>query len=157
MGLPITITMVMAFAIKAAGFSPALVGGLIAAILGIFIFSILFALISKFTADFVVPIMLLNTASSLTGWRTFLSLLGANKARMTLYILFQIVIWLVIGFISFFICVIGCCCCCIGVVLFIPYVGTVILLPLIAFKRAYSLFYLRQFGPQFDVFSPRVS
>ena len=29
----------------------------------------------------------------------------------------------------------------------------VVLLPLIAFKRAYSLFYLRQFGAQFDVFS----
>jgi hypothetical protein len=29
----------------------------------------------------------------------------------------------------------------------------VILLPLFAFKRAYSLFYLRQFGAQFDVFS----
>jgi hypothetical protein len=33
----------------------------------------------------------------------------------------------------------------------IPYVGTVALLPILAFKRAYSLYYLAQFGSKYDV------
>ena len=35
----------------------------------------------------------------------------------------------------------------------IPYVGTVLLLPLGVFNRAYSLHYLAQYGPEFDVFA----
>jgi hypothetical protein len=35
----------------------------------------------------------------------------------------------------------------------IPYIGTVILLPVFVFKRAYSLMYLRQYGLEFDVFA----
>ena len=97
--------------------------------------------------------MFLNTESSVAGWKQCLALIGANKAQMLLYILFQIVIWMAIAFISLAICLIGCCCCCASILLLVPYIGTVILLPLIAFKRAYSLFYLRQFGTQFDVFS----
>jgi hypothetical protein len=34
----------------------------------------------------------------------------------------------------------------------IPYLGTVLLLPILVFKRAYSLHYLAQYGPQYDVF-----
>ena len=96
--------------------------------------------------------MFLQTASCVAAWRIFLALLKTNKARILLYVLFQIVISLVIGFITSLVCLIGCCLCCSFVLLFIPYVGTVILLPLFVFKRAYSLFYLRQFGPQFNVF-----
>jgi hypothetical protein len=42
------------------------------------------------------------------------------------------------------------------VLLLIPYIGKVIVLPLLVFERAYSLHYLRQFGPQFDVFSSEI-
>ena len=34
----------------------------------------------------------------------------------------------------------------------LPFVGTVLLLPVLLFKRAYSLYYLAQYGPQYDVF-----
>jgi len=142
--------------LQSAGLTAAAIAGIIAAIVGVIVLAIFFALVAKFTKDFVVPIMLLNTESSLAGWRIFLSLLGVNKARITLYVLFQILICMVIGFISFFICLIMCCCCCLFILLLIPYVGTVILLPLFVFQRSYSLFYLRQFGPQFDVFTPPV-
>jgi hypothetical protein len=152
-GMPVAFAVVAFLGLHAAGLTAAAIGGILAAIFGAVVLGIFFTLIAKFTNDFVVPIMSLQTASALAGWRMFLKLLGSNKGRMTLYILFQIVIWMVIGSISLAICVIGCCCCCIGVLLLVPYVGTVILLPLFAFKRAYSLFYLRQYGAQFDVFS----
>jgi MFS family permease len=119
----------------------------------IFVLSIALFLVRKFTFDFVVPIMFLRTASCVTGWREFLTILSINKARFTVYILFQIVISIVIGTIIFIGACIGCCLCCASILLIIPYIGTVILLPLLVFERAYSLYYLRQFGAGFNVFS----
>jgi len=119
----------------------------------VFVLAIALSLVSKFTFDFVVPIMFLRTASCTAGWREFLTILSVNKARLALYIIFQIVIAIAIGTIVFIGFCIGCCFCCASMLLFIPYIGTVILLPLFVFKLAYSLYYLRQFGPSFDVFS----
>jgi hypothetical protein len=102
--------------------------------------------------DFVVPIMFLRTTSCTGGWREFLGLLSANKARFALYILFQIVIAIAIG--AIILAAVCVTCCCAACILAIPYIGTVLILPLLVFKRAYSLLYFRQFGPQFDVFSP---
>jgi hypothetical protein len=119
----------------------------------VFVLAIAMSLVRKFTFDFVAPIMFLQTASCVAGWREFLTILSVNKAHLALYILFQIVIAIAIGTIVFIGFCIGCCLCCVSLLLFIPYIGTVILLPLLVFKRAYSLYYLRQFGPGFDVFS----
>jgi hypothetical protein len=115
--------------------------------------AIIFALISKFTKDFVVPIMFLRTTSCTAGWREFLTILSVNKARFVLYILFQIIIGIVIGIIVWMGFCIGCCLCCVSFLLLIPYIGTVILLPVFVFQRSYSLLYLKQYGPEFDVFS----
>jgi hypothetical protein len=124
-------------------------------IIGLIIFfgSIIFGLISKFTMDFVVPIMFLRTTSCTAGWREFITILSVNKARFVLYILFQIVIGMAIGAIKVMGFCITCCCCCISILLLIPYIGTVILLPIHVFTRSYSLLYLKQFGPEFNVFS----
>ena len=141
------ITMVTKTAPYAASIPGIILCGLI-----IFALSISLSLVRKFTFDFVAPIMFLQTASCVAGWREFLTILSVNKARFALYILFQIVIAIAIGTIIFIGFCIGCCFCCASLLLFIPYIGTIILLPLFVFKRAYSLYYLRQFGPGFDVF-----
>ena len=39
----------------------------------------------------------------------------------------------------------------------VPYLGTVLLLPVLVFQRAYSLHFLAQFGPAYDVFPPAAS
>jgi hypothetical protein len=116
---------------------------------------ITFALLFKFMYDFVVPIMFLRTMTCTNAWREFLTILSANKARFTLYILFQIVIAIAIGAILMTAACITCCCA--ACIFAIPYIGTVLMLPLLVFKRAYSLFYLRQFGPEFDVFIPEIA
>jgi hypothetical protein len=118
----------------------------------VFVLAIVLSLVRKLTFDFVVPIMFLQTASCVAGWREFLTILSVNKARLALYILFQIVIAIAIGTIVFIGFCIGCCFCCASLLLFIPYIGTVILLPIFIFKKSYTLYYLRQFGPGFDVF-----
>ena len=113
-------------------------------------------LVKKLTFDFVVPIMSLRMVSCTAGWREFMTLLSANKFRFALYLLFQIVILFVIGTIKVIGFCIGCCLCCASCLLFIPYIGTIIMLPLFVFERGYSLYYLQQFGPQFDVFRAEI-
>ena len=120
-----------------------------------FVVVILFLLISKFMEDFVVPIMYLRTSSCVEAWREFLGILSVNKCRFLLYILFQIVIGIAVTAIVLAAVMVTCCCAC--CLLAIPYIGTVLFLPVLIFKRAYSLFYLRQYGSQFDVFVPEAA
>jgi len=128
--------------------------GLIMNIVAFICIIIVFSLVAKFTADFVVPIMFLGTTSCVAAWRQFLALLSANKARFFLYILFQIVIAMAIG--AIVIAAVCVTCCCAACILAIPYIGTVLMLPLLIFRRAYSLYYLQQFGPRFDVFTGEI-
>jgi hypothetical protein len=131
-------------------FAIGILGGIL---IGLFILfgAIIFGLISKFTMDFVVPIMFLRTTSCTAGWREFLTILSVNKARFIVYILFQIVIGIAIGAIVLTVVLVTCCCA--ACFLAIPYIGTVLMLPVHVFTRSYSLLYLKQFGPEFDVFS----
>ena len=108
-----------------------------------------FFLIRKFTIDFVVPIMYLRGNRCLEAWREFRRLLRSNLGNFVLYLLFQLVIALVTTVMVLVIMVVCCPVCCF---LMIPYVGTVLLLPIIMFKRAYSLHYLAQYGPSYNVF-----
>jgi len=128
--------------------------GIVMIVLVFFVLAIAFWLVKRFTTDFVLPIMFLRSTSCTTAWRQFLTLLSANKGRFTLYALFRIVIAIAIGVVIALGFCIGCCLCCVSVLLLIPYIGTVILLPVFVFERSYSLCYFRQFGPQFDVFTP---
>ncbi|MHC4266556.1 MAG: DUF7544 domain-containing protein, partial [Planctomycetota bacterium] len=118
-----------------------LAAGVVISVLLMIIAAVFFGILSNFTKDFVVPIMYLGTARCVDGWREFLFILSVNKCKFLLYILFQIVIGIVIGSILFalslFTC--GCACC----LMAIPYIGTVVLLPILVFSRSYSLYYLR--------------
>ena len=109
------------------------------------------ALFFKFTNDFVIPVMYLGTCRCTEAWGRFLQILSRRKGAFALYILFQIVIAMFIG--AIVMAVIFGTCCCAAFFLAIPYIGTVLMLPLLVFKRAYSLYYLRQFGAAFDVFA----
>ena len=130
------------------------IAGLIALSIIIIPLVIAVALLFKFTYDFVVPIMFLRTASCVDAWRRFWALLSKNLGKFIVYILFQIVITMAIGGILMAAMCITCCCA--ACILVIPYIGTVLMLPLLIFKRAYSLYYLRQFGPSFDCLTPEI-
>lgn len=107
-------------------------------------------LIQKITTDFVVPIMFLRTVSCRAAWREFLFILTANSGRFILYLVFQIAIWIVIAILVVMLACVTCCCA--ACVLGIPYLGTVLFLPVLVFHRSYTLYYLEQFGPDFDIF-----
>ena len=126
--------------------------GIIAGILGFLLLCIVLAVVTKFTQDFVVPIMYLRMTNCMTAWREFLDILSARKGAFFVYILFQIVISMGISAVVFAFVLVTCCCAC--CLMMIPYIGTVVLLPVLVFKQAYSLHYLRQLGSDFDVFAP---
>ena len=69
-----------------------------------------------------------------------------------LYFLFQIVLGVAIG--TLIVMVVLVTCCCAGCLMALPFLGTVLLLPVLIFKRAYPLYFLAQFGPEYDVFPP---
>ena len=112
--------------------------------------AVVFGIIQKFLEDFVVTILFLRGGTCCSAWREFGGLLMARPGQFALYILFQIVLAMVIGTLVLFAVLLTCCIA--GCVMALPYVGTVLLLPVLIFKRSYALYYLAQYGPQYDVF-----
>ncbi len=112
-----------------------------------------FWVVAKLLTDFVVPIMFLRGGGCLQGWGVLLGLLFGNPARFILYFLFQIVLSL--GIVVLILTAVLATCCVLGCFLAIPYLGTVLLLPVLVFRRAYSVCYLAQYGPDYDAFGGR--
>jgi len=133
-------------------FSEALSGLSYAAMIFGIIIMICFGFVAAFVAlmleAFVIPIMYKFDLKATEAWRYFLPWLKARPWQFVLYAVF--VIALVFVFLCFFalICLLTCC------IVALPYVGTVILLPLYVTYRIFSLEFLAQFDPNFDVFTP---
>jgi len=126
--------------------------GLAAIFLAMLAVGIFFVILRKLTTDFVVPLMYLRGSKCLAAWGEFRQMLASNFGGFVLYLLFQILLSLAIGIMLLIIIILTCCIA--GCVLAIPFVGTVLLLPLLVFRRAYSLYYLAQYGPSYNVFLP---
>ena len=130
------------------------VGGIFGAVgLGLVLIAVavVFAIIHKLTTDFVVPIMFLRRTRCLTAWKELWTLLSSHAGQFILYLLFSIVLAMAIGMMVMMAMIVTCCFCC---MMLLPYVGTVVVLPVLVFKRSYSLYFLAQFGREYDVFPP---
>lgn len=102
-----------------------------------------------FLIDFVVPIMYRERIGAVAAWRRFSPLFGRHPGHFLLYGL--LVLGLRIG-VGLGVVAVGFATCCLGfLILLIPYVGTVVLLPVHYTFRAYSLELLAQHGPGFDL------
>ena len=117
-----------------------------------FCVAIVFAIIRKLTLDFVVPIMFLRRNRCLSAWKELGGLISSHTGAFILYFLFQIVLTMAIGTIIVGAILITCCIA--GCLMVLPYLGTVLLLPVSMFKRCYSLYFLAQFGRDYDAFPP---
>jgi hypothetical protein len=129
--------------------------GLLLAIALVFLMiavGIVFWVIGRLTRDFVVPLQFLRRSRILDAWRELGAVLRGNLGHLILYLLFRIVLAICIAVIV--VAVVLATCCIAGCLFALPYLGTVFLLPILVFERAYSLHYLAQFGPEYDVFSP---
>jgi len=113
---------------------------------------VIFWIIGRLTRDFVVPLQFLHRSRCLAAWRELGGMLRGNLGHLVLYLLFRIVLAMAIAVVLVGVVLVTCCIA--GCLLALPYLGTVLLLPILVFERAYSLHYLAQFGPDYDVFSP---
>ncbi len=97
------------------------------------------------TLWFMVPVMYRQRVGPVAACTQVLGLMASYPWPFLLYVLFVFVLILA-GMIAG--CVVTCVTCCVAA---IPYVGTVVLLPLYVFYYSYTLLFLRQFGPGYDV------
>src|SRR5439155_17304383 len=96
-------------------------------------------------ASFMVPVMYRRRCRAYEAFRAATSLIARHPGEIMLYCLFVIVLAVASVMLG---CVVTCATCCIAA---IPYVGMVILLPVFVLLRSFSLLFLRQFGPEYDV------
>ncbi len=109
-----------------------------------------FVVVAKLTQDLVVPIMFLRRGTPRQAWGELLGLFAGRLNLLIVYLLFQIVLGMAIGAVVL-VAVIATCCIA-GCLLLLPYLGTVALLPVLVFQRAYSVYYLGQLGAPYDLF-----
>ncbi len=117
------------------------------------IFVILY--ISTFLTDFVVPIMYKNRVSATEAWKTFLSLFSQYWFYFILYgiVKFFLYVLVVTGVV-----LIGFFTCCFGfLLLVIPYISSVVMLPVSFTFRSFSVMFLEQFGPDFELFPEEIA
>jgi len=125
---------------------PALVG-----VIAVFlVVAIIVSYINLFLDSFVVPVMYKNRVAALKGWGIFLGLFNRHVLYFLLYGLFIFVLMIAVVIAVF---LFGLFTCCLGfLLLIIPYISSVLLLPVSYTYKALSLEFLRQFGPEYDVF-----
>ncbi|MEY2486457.1 MAG: hypothetical protein QOH39_2105 [Verrucomicrobiota bacterium] len=109
----------------------------------------IFLLVISWTliAHFMIPVMYRRRCRAVEAFRVVCSLIANYPGEITLYCLFWI--GLVIGS-ALVACLSTCATCCLTL---IPYVGTVIVLPLFVCLRSFGLLFLRQFGSDYDVWA----
>jgi len=105
-----------------------------------------------FLHNFVVTIMYRDKISTTEAWRRFTPLFSQYPGWFVLYGMFYLLV-AILGFIA--LVTAGLVTCCIGLVLLmIPYIGSVLSLPLTVTLRYWDLEFLGQFGPNYTVLGP---
>ncbi len=110
------------------------------------------AYIQVLLEDFVIPLMYRHRLTTNQAWSRFLALHGTARGHFILYAL-----WKLLLLIAAIACIVsfGLLTCCIGFLLLaIPYISSVLLLPVSVFFRLLGPEYLRRFGDDFDVLTP---
>lgn len=97
---------------------------------------------------FVLPIMYIRGGKFPAAWREFWKqIVPGHIWSLTLFFAMLFVLTIGAGIVTMLATVLTCCLAA------LPYVGTVIALPILVFIRSYSLYYLEQFGPQYTIMS----
>lgn len=108
---------------------------------------VLLALAWNWISQLMVPVMYRKRCRATAALHDVLGLISSYPAPLILYILFFIVLAMAIIVIG---CAATCLTCCVAA---IPYVGTVILLPLHVILYGFTLLFLRQFGSEYDAWA----
>ena len=116
--------------------------------LSLFVFIVAcLAFIWTLISQLIVPIMYRQRCRARLAFAQAVGLVSSHPGPLLLYVLFLLLLAVAALMIS---CAVTCATCCIAA---FPYVGTVILLPVPVTLGAFSLLFLRQFGPDYDVWA----
>jgi hypothetical protein len=114
--------------------------------LSLFVFiAVCVAFVWALTSQLMVPIMYRQRCRARLAFAQTVDLVTSHPGPILLYVLFLLLLAVAAVMIS---CAVTCATCCIAA---IPYVGTVILLPIPVALGAFSLLFMRQFGAAYDV------
>jgi len=114
-------------------------------LLGVVLF--LVAVVIGLIIKFMVPVMYRQRCDAMDAFRAVWQLIAANPGTFILFGLFYFLLFIAGAVIG---CLAACFTCCIAA---LPYIGTVILLPVVMFLFVYPLCFIRQFGDPYDVWA----
>lgn len=107
----------------------------------------LIVLVIALILRFLTPVMYRQRCGVMDAFRQVWELMLARPGVFILFALFYLLLFIATAMVG---CLAACVTCCIAA---LPYLGTVILLPVVMFLFAYPLCFLRQFGDPYDVFA----
>jgi MFS family permease len=119
-------------------------------ILGLLLLIIIAAYISLFVNHFIVPIMYKKGHKAMVAWGHFMALFSKSKGSFLLYGLLVLFLMICVFILAM---IFGLLTCCLGFVLLVlPYISSVVTLPISYTFRAFSVEFLEQYGPEYKFF-----
>jgi hypothetical protein len=146
-------TLVLLFIVPLGLFSDGkITGGLgVAAICALIFLALIWvglAIIFAVVAQFMVPVMYRRRCLAREAFFDVWKLIRAQPGPFVLFVLFGIVLGLALVVAC---AIVSCMTCCIAA---FPYVSSVVFLPAFVLMLGFKLMFLRQFGPEYDVWAP---
>ena len=130
------------------------IAGIIFGVSCLFIFILSVVLYEISLKSFIVPIMFRRQICAFDASIEFLTLFSGNPAAFIRYFLMYMLLSLCASIAVVIFIISTCCLCCIGlIVLCLPYLWAVVMLPILAFFRFYSIEFLAQFGDDYNVYA----
>ncbi|MBN2161451.1 MAG: hypothetical protein JXR25_05760 [Pontiellaceae bacterium] len=118
------------------------------------IYSLAISFVQMLVNGFMVPIMLKHDLRIREAWTYFKPIFKPAFGSFLLYGLLMFAVSMIISFALLFAMLLTCCC--LWFILMIPYIGTVLLLPVLVFQRLISIEFLEQFGEHMDGVDPQI-
>ena len=118
------------------------------------LFFTVFGVVTFVFRELGVPLMFRNGLMARAAFVESMKLAMRYPGSIALFVLLRIAIFIAVAVLSIIIC---CATCCIGA---LPYIGTVFLLPVLVYVKCFTLDFLAQCGPEYDVWTvdvPRVA
>lgn len=141
---------IIAYDIYEEGFEPNFIIPILGMGLLLLLVILVIAYIAAFLNNFVIPIMYKNRISTNQAWRRFMPLFSKHWSYFILYGLFLLILYI---FAVIVVITAGLLTCCIGILLLIiPYIGSVVTLPISYTFMALGPEFLVQFGAEYDIF-----
>jgi hypothetical protein len=109
-----------------------------------------FGFITFIFRELGVPLMFRNGLMARAAFVESLNLVARYPGSIVLFVLLRIAIFIAVIVLSLIICCATVPCCFLGQW---PYVGTVLLLPVLVYVKCFTLDCLAQFGPEYDVWT----